>query len=125
VCFIASPDGAAVMPKYLDGDGRERWTYVVYVIELDRTACSDRRAKCGGCGRTPVYVGQTALSPEERFEQHRAGVRSSQWVRKYGKWIRRRLAPRLEFATQPEALLAEAATGRRLAAKGFCVYGAH
>ena len=34
--------------------------------------------------RVPVYVGQTALAPSERFDQHRSGIGASRWVRKYG-----------------------------------------
>ena len=38
-----------------------------------------------------VYVGQTSLDPEERFEQHKEGKKASRIARKYGV----RLVPRL------------------------------
>jgi hypothetical protein len=113
------------MPRYELPDGRARWTYVVYVIELDKRACSDRRARCGGCEKTPVYVGHTARTTKERFQQHREGVHASYWPRNYGRWVQRRLGPREEFETKEDALRAEAAHACRLAERGFCVYGGH
>jgi hypothetical protein len=31
-----------------------------------------------------LYVGMTALTPDERFVNHKAGHKASKWVRKYG-----------------------------------------
>jgi hypothetical protein len=117
------------MPRYEDGNGRVRWTRNCYVIELDPGACSDRRSSCLATmsrKHRPVYVGETALTPEERLEQHMSGVRSSRWVRNYNVRLRPDLAPAgEEFDTVEEARLAEKKLGARLAADGFCVYGAH
>ena len=41
--------------------------YSVYVIQLSRNAVA------GACALAPVYVGQTAHTPQERFAQHKAG----------------------------------------------------
>ena len=41
--------------------------YTVYVIELSR-ACVKT-----ACALAPLYVGQTAHTPEHRFAQHKAG----------------------------------------------------
>ena len=38
-----------------------------------------------------LYVGQSALCPRERFDQHRAGIRAARYVKKYGRWIRWKL----------------------------------
>ena len=43
--------------------------YCVYIIELDR-ACVKTP-----CALAPLYVGQTAHTPEQRFAQHKAGGR--------------------------------------------------
>ena len=43
--------------------------YSVYIVELDRICLRVP------CAFAPLYVGQTAHSPEERFEQHKAGGR--------------------------------------------------
>jgi hypothetical protein len=31
-----------------------------------------------------VYVGMTGLTPEERFQRHRAGVQANRFVKRYG-----------------------------------------
>ena len=97
------------MPEYLDDDGRTHWTRIVYVIELDKEACPDRRSPCKGtrCGRIPVYVGQTGLTAEDRFAQHQAGVHAS-LVRPEERELARRLRNR------------GGGGGKR-----YCVYGGH
>jgi hypothetical protein len=42
-------------------------TYSVYIIELSRECVGEP------CALAPLYVGQTAHTPEYRFEQHKAG----------------------------------------------------
>ena len=120
------------MPKHLDGKGGIRWTRIVYVIELDKEACADRRSPCEGvrCGRVPVYVGQTCLGAEDRLAQHQSGVRAARFVRKYGIRLRPRLAGAFgEMATSRESEAAEHELARRLRKRGggtrYCVYGGH
>ncbi len=73
------------MPEYQDEAGKTRWTRIVYVIELSHDACADRKSPCdGACGKTPVYVGQTAKSAEDRFAEHKTDHKSSMWVKRYG-----------------------------------------
>ena len=120
------------MPAYVDENGGTRWTRIVYVIELDKKACGDRRSPCEGarCGRIPVYVGQTCHTAEDRFAQHRASVRDSRFVRKYGIRLRPRLARAFgEMATSRESEAAERELARRLRNRDggnrYCVYGGH
>jgi hypothetical protein len=116
------------MPQHIDDNGNVTWTYVCYVIELDPDACTKRNSPCGGteCGRTAVYVGQTATTPKERFDQHKRGYRASRVVNKHGLWVRSQLARGFgELPTQEAALAAEAVLGERLRSRGYCVYGAH
>lgn len=42
-------------------------SYCIYVIELSRDCVKEP------CALAPVYVGQTAHTPEHRFAQHKAG----------------------------------------------------
>lgn len=67
----------------------------VYVIELDRAVLQEPKFAEANPGCDPwkecYYVGLTGLTPEERFENHRAGYKSNKFVRKYGL----RLVPRL------------------------------
>lgn len=96
-------------------------SYYVYVIELDDEAGPRIRPD-----RPVVYVGQSAVPPEQRFEQHLRGYRSSRKVQRFG----RRLRPRLYRAHNPlptreaaEAMERELA--RRLRNRGYVVHGGH
>ncbi len=96
-------------------------SYYVYVIELDDEAGPRIRPD-----RPVVYVGQSAVPPEQRFEQHLQGYRSSRKVQRFG----RRLRPRLYRAHNPlptreaaEAMERELA--RRLRKRGYVVHGGH
>jgi hypothetical protein len=95
--------------------------YYVYVIELADEAGPRTRPD-----RPVVYVGQSAVPPEVRFQQHLDGYRASRKVQKHG----RRLRPRLYRAHNPlptreaaEAMEAEVA--RRLRKRGYVVHGGH
>jgi len=97
--------------------------YHVYVIELD--ADELRRREClGATGGPPLYVGQSALTPEDRFDQHRAGHRASRIVRAHGVRLRPDLSASWgPYATRAEAEAAEAALAEHLRGRGFCVFG--
>jgi hypothetical protein len=95
--------------------------YYVYVIEL-----SDEAGARIDPSKPCVYVGQSARTPDERFQQHRSGYRAAAKPRKYGKYLRRRLfakynpLPSREAAEQMEAQLAE-----QLREQGYRVFGGH
>ena len=88
--------------------------HAVYVVYLKNPS---------GDGRAGYYVGMTGLSPEERFENHKNGVKAASVVRKHGV----RLVPRLyehlnpmpyEHAVQMEKDLAD-----DLRVQGYAVAG--
>ena len=60
----------------------------LYVITLDPEVLWDREFRQANPGYIQgmpcVYVGLTIHEPGDRFEQHRAGYRSSRYPRKYG-----------------------------------------
>jgi hypothetical protein len=64
----------------------------VYVVELDPAVREDRSFAAANreCSdELPcLYVGSTGLTPEERFERHKAGVQHSRIVKKYGLKLR-------------------------------------
>ena len=96
-------------------------TYYVYVIELDGVPGPRTDP-----GKPAVYVGQSAVPPEERFQQHLDGYKSSRYVRRYGV----RLRPRLYRAHNPlpsrvAALEREKELARRLRKRGYTVFGGH
>jgi hypothetical protein len=77
-----------------------------------------------------VYVGETARTARERFEEHKRGYRASNVVERFGLRVRPWLAGGFgEMATQTESLEAEAELARRLRKRGngkrYCVYGGH
>ena len=99
--------------------------YHLYVVRLDQALCNKR-----GClsrnGQPPVYVGQSAKTPEARLRQHKKGYKSSRIVRDYGVCLRPRLSKGYgPFGTRAEALEAEAGLARRLKRMGYCVFGGH
>ena len=88
----------------------------VYVVYLRNPA---------GDGRAGYYVGMTGLSPEQRFENHKAGVKAARIVRKCGE----RLVPRLYAHLNPmpyeKAKAMEATLADSLRKRGFVVFGGH
>jgi predicted GIY-YIG superfamily endonuclease len=88
----------------------------VYVVYLKNPS---------GDGKAGYYVGMTGLTPEERFQNHKNGVKAARVVRKHGV----RLVPRLyehlnpmpyERAKEMEMMLAES-----LRKRGYQVFGGH
>jgi hypothetical protein len=78
-----------------------------------------------GDGKAAYYVGMTGLLPEQRFQNHKLGIKAARIVRRFGE----RLVPRLYAhlnpmpfakAKQMEVLLADS-----LRKRGYVVYGGH
>jgi hypothetical protein len=101
----------------------------VYVVLLDGAVARIRKIMLANPQRNPqkpvVYVGLTGLPPEERFANHKQGIKSSSLVRRFGI----RLLPELyahlnpmpyEAAAQMEKDLTE-----DLRRAGYTVVGGH
>ena len=101
----------------------------VYVVLLDSAVGRIRKVRAENPKRDPkkpcVYVGMTGLTPEERFGNHKAGIKDAWVVKRYGL----RLLPELfehlnpmpfEAAAQMEKDLAE-----DLRQAGYTVTGGH
>jgi hypothetical protein len=101
----------------------------VYVVLLDPAAGKFRKVRAENPKRDPrkpcVYVGMTGLTPEERFSNHKAGIKDASLVKRFGL----RLLPQLyahlnpmpfEAAAQMELDLAE-----DLRQAGYTVTGGH
>ena len=78
-----------------------------------------------GDGKAGYYVGMTGLSPEQRFQNHKQGIKAACVVTKYGE----RLVPRLfahlnpmpyRKAQEMEVMLADS-----LRKRGYLVFGSH
>jgi hypothetical protein len=76
-------------------------------------------------GRAGYYVGMTGLTPEQRFENHKKGVKAAGVVRRFGE----RLVPKLYAHLNPMPFKAAVAMEIQLAdelrARGFQVFGGH
>lgn len=95
--------------------------YYVYVIELsdDVGPRCDSRKPC-------VYVGQSAVPPKERLQQHLDGYRASRYVRDFGIKLKPRLYRNYgPYPTRRESEAAEGRLARRLHRKGYRVFGGH
>ncbi len=90
----------------------------VYVIELDPGAGRRRDP------RIPwVYVGSSARSPQERFEQHLRGYKSARLVKRFAMRLRPDLYEDLgPFRGSKKATTAEKARARELAECGFIAH---
>ncbi len=90
----------------------------VYVIELEAGAGRRRDP------RLPwVYVGSSARSPEQRFEQHLSGYKASRLPRRFGLRLRPDLYEDLEpIRSKKAAVVAEQERARELAACGFVAH---
>jgi hypothetical protein len=98
----------------------------VYVIRLDEAVLKDRKFAAENPQRDPakpcVYVGMTGHTPEERFKQHKAGIKSCRLVEKYGTRLMRGLYENFNPMTYEEAARMEPELAQRLRANGFAVW---
>ena len=78
-----------------------------------------------GDGKAGYYVGMTGLTPEKRFENHKAGIKAARIVKRFGE----RLVPRLYSHLNPmpytKAVAMEAMLADSLRKRGFVVFGGH
>jgi len=97
---------------------RTRRTYSIYIIELSR-ACTKEP-----CAFAPLYVGQTAHTPEQRFAQHRAGGKlAAGKPHKFGIKLRLDLMKGIgPFSTRKDAEAAERAVAQALERRGHRVF---
>ena len=78
-----------------------------------------------GDGRAGYYVGMTGLTPEQRFHNHKSGLKAARVVRTFGV----RLVPKLYAHLNPMPYAAAKAMEIYLAdslrKRGYVVYGGH
>ena len=97
------------------GPGK-RHHHNVYVVYL-------RNPK--GDGKAGYYVGMTGLSPEQRFENHKLGVKSARVVRKFGERLVPKLYQHLNPMPYAKAKAMEIMLADSLRKRGFLVFGGH
>jgi hypothetical protein len=100
--------------------------FSVYVIGLDETVLQHKKFLEANPGYKPgkscVYVGMTARTPQERFQQHKSGYKSGKFVKRYGLHLRKRLYEKYNPLTYEEAQKLEVALARKLREKGYAVW---
>ena len=76
-------------------------------------------------GRAGYYVGMTGLTPDERFANHKNGIKAAGVVKRYGERLVPRLHAHLNPMTYEQALRMEQQLAEELRAAGYQVFGGH
>ena len=101
-------------------------SYNVYVVELDNEVLKAKRFLEKNPNHNPakacLYVGMTGLSPDERFQNHKDGYKANRYVKKYGKYLRRRMYEKYNPLTYEETKKKEVELAEKLRAKGYAVW---
>ena len=103
--------------------------HYVYVVLLKSAAGKVRKVQRDNPNRDPgkpcVYVGMTGLTPEERFANHKRGIKASALVKRYGI----RLLPEFYAHLNPMPYAAAAQMEKDLTEdlrrSGYTVLGGH
>ena len=78
-----------------------------------------------GDGKAGYYVGLTGLSPEQRFRNHKQGIKSARVVKRCGERLVPRLYEHLNPMPYPKAKEMEVFLAESLRKRGYQVYGGH
>lgn len=76
-----------------------------------------------GDGRAGYYVGMTGLTPERRFQNHKAGHKGARIVTRCGERLVPKLYAHLNPMTYRDAVAMERQLADELRARGFQVFG--
>lgn len=106
---------------------KKKRTYNIYVIDLDKEVLSIKKFRDMNPDYIEdypcVYVGQTAKSPDDRFDQHKAGIKANRYAKKYGLCLRYKLFEQYNpIFSRKEAEYKEALLGEHLRKRGFAVW---
>jgi hypothetical protein len=101
----------------------------VYVVLLDPAAGRLRAVRAANPRRDPrkpcVYVGMTGLTPEERFANHKHGIKSASVVKRYGLRLLPELYEHLNPMPYEAAARMEVDLAEDLRRAGNTVTGGH
>jgi predicted GIY-YIG superfamily endonuclease len=76
-------------------------------------------------GRAGYYVGMTGLTPDERFANHKKGIKAAGVVKRFGERLVPKLYAHLNPMTYAQALEMEQQLAEELRAAGYVVFGGH
>jgi hypothetical protein len=98
----------------------------VYVVRLRPDVLRKRRFRDANpqhvAGEPCVYVGATGLTPEERLERHKRGIRACNYVREYGEELMPELYAYLNPMPFEAAVEMERDLARDLRERGYAVW---
>jgi hypothetical protein len=101
----------------------------VYVVLLDPAAGNLRSLRAANPDRNPrkpcVYVGSTGLTPEERFDNHKRGLKAASVVKRFGIRLLPGLFAHLNPMPYEAALRMERDLAEDLRRAGYTVAGGH
>jgi hypothetical protein len=101
----------------------------VYVVLLDPAATRLRAVRAANPARdrkkSCVYVGMTGLTPEERFANHRQGIKSAAVVKRFGLRLLPELYEHLNPMPFAAAVQMEMDLAEDLRRAGYTVTGGH
>lgn len=96
---------------------------------LDSRVAKIRKVRAENPDRDPkkpcIYVGMTGLTPEERFANHKAGVKSAYVTKRYGIHLLPELYAHLNPMPYAAALQMEKDLAEDLRRAGYTVTGGH
>ena len=78
-----------------------------------------------GDGKAGYYVGMTGLTPDERFLNHKNGVKAAGVVRRFGERLVPRLYAHLNPMSYAKATVMESVLADSLRKRGYRVFGGH
>jgi hypothetical protein len=100
--------------------------HIVYVIELDDSVLGEPKFAAANPSHDPnlpcVYVGQTGLTAEQRFENHRSGHKSNKYARKYCVRLLPHLFEHLPAMTWQDSKAMEQQLAEDLRDQGYAVW---
>ena len=85
---------------------------------------NERYPKCPA-DKESLYVGESALLPDERINKHLAGMKSSRWVKNYPGRLDRSLMPVVSLPTLATSVAFEEWYALHLSRLGYFVKGGH
>ena len=101
----------------------------VYVVLLDSAVKKLRKVRAENPNANPkkpcVYVGMTGLTPEERFANHKAGVKAASVVKRHGLHLLPELYADLNPMPFEAAMQMEIDLAEDLRQAGYTVMGGH
>ncbi|MBT4188841.1 MAG: hypothetical protein HOE14_16725 [Gemmatimonadales bacterium] len=105
---------------YVVADARTDEVYTIYIVNLvDDSASGPSPGKW-------VYVGETSKTPEERFDEHKNGIRANKDAREHGRDLNYDLMKRIpQVRFKQDSKWLEADTGEKMRSRGYVVEGAH